>query len=169
MGKYTELYKQIHKKKKYGISGDRLVPELRKLIPTGCKSLLDYGAGQSNTAALLGKELSIPTLYAYDACVEGRNVKPEGRFDVVICTDVLEHIPEDELDELLQDIGEYSDKAIFVVSLVKAGEILPNGENAHCTVKPESWWIEKIKDVFPDIHKVESGAKRSSYVVLVSF
>jgi len=36
--------------------------------------------------------------------------KPTGRFDLVISTDVLEHIPEEHIDDIIADIFSYSDR-----------------------------------------------------------
>jgi 2-polyprenyl-3-methyl-5-hydroxy-6-metoxy-1,4-benzoquinol methylase len=42
------------------------------------------------------------------------SAKPDRRFDLVISTDVLEHIPEESIDEVLKDIFNYSDQWVFL-------------------------------------------------------
>ena len=75
------------------------------------------------------------------------SAKPDRRFDLVISTDVLEHIPEESIDKILKDIFNYSDQWVFLTICTReAREILPNGMNAHATVKPEEWWNDKLKD-----------------------
>ena len=67
-------------------------------MASGAKTLLDYGAGQGwqYTEECYHVLWNImPTLY--DPAVAAFHVKPSQRFDGVICTDVLEHIPEAEL------------------------------------------------------------------------
>ena len=54
----------------------------------------------------------MPTLY--DPAVQGIDVKPEGQFDGVMCTDVLEHIPEDELDTVIADLAGYAKQWAFI-------------------------------------------------------
>ena len=154
--KYLEQYKQIHKKKRYGISGDRLVDKLYPVINKECTSLLDYGCGQSNTATLLAPLLGITDVAQYDPAVVGRDTKPTRDFHTVTCTDVLEHIPEDELDDMLIDVWGYCEEAIFVVALRLAGEVLPNGDNAHCTVHPKEWWEKKLKGTWAHVKEIKS-------------
>lgn len=149
--KYYDQYVEIHKKKKYGTSGDRIAGQLLPHIPGGINSLLDYGAGQSNTAEKIAKARGIKRWYAYDPCVEGREKKPHEDYDFFICTDVLEHVPEEELDELFTTLWGYAERGIFVIALQKAHEILPNGENAHCTVKPKEWWRTKLLGVWREV------------------
>lgn len=166
--KYFNEYKQLHEKQKYGISGDRIVDDLLKHIPMDVKSLLDYGAGQSNTALLISKKRRIADVYAYDPCVKGRDKKPHRNFDFVTCTDVLEHVPEEELNELLVEIWGLQEKgAIFVIALGPAGQLLPNGENAHCTVKPKEWWEKKLKDIFKDVIEITDMSRKYSYVTFL--
>ena len=161
--KYLEQYKQIHKRKVYGTSGERLVSDLSELIPADADSILDYGAGQSQTGFMLRKTTGIRDVIAYDPAVEGRDVKPERNFDVVVCTDVLEHVPEEELNEVLTDIWGYADmRAIFVIAFGPAGEILPNGENAHCTVHDKDWWAAKLKTVWKNV-EVRPSPNHNSY------
>lgn len=139
--KYLEQYMQLHKEKPYGVSGDGHVPMLIQHLPKDTDSILDYGAGQSNTGHLLKMKTGIEDVIAYDPAVVGRNIRPERTFDTVICTDVMEHIPEEEIAGVLKDIHNYADKAaIFAIALREAAQTLPNGENAHCTVKPAEWW-----------------------------
>jgi hypothetical protein len=167
-GKYWDQYKQIHAGKRYGISGDRTVDRLLEVIDRSSTSLLDYGAGQANTAKLLATALGFDSkdqYYAYDPNVQRRNSRPDRTFDLVVCTDVMEHVPEDEVDNVLVDIWGYVDKeAFFVIALQLAGEILPNGENAHCTVQPKEWWEKKLRDVWVNVEEVKQFSNPYSIV-----
>jgi hypothetical protein len=115
-------------------------------------SVLDYGSGKGHQYSRhkvhkgwkTKAEIS-PVLY--DPCYEPFSKRPEGRYGCIICTDVLEHVPEYDLDRVLKDIFNYCALDGFVffgVSFIKAKKILPNGKNAHATVKPPDWWSEKI-------------------------
>lgn len=74
----------------------------------------------------------------------------------MICTDVMEHIPLEEVDRVLAEIRSVSPNAFFNISCVKAAEILPNGENAHCTVRPARWWTARLGAQFDTVRKVRS-------------
>lgn len=153
--RYLEQYKQIHENKKYGVSGNGHVEQLSRYIPGDASSLLDYGAGQATTGHLLAQRKGIADFVAYDPAVVGRDEKPVRDFDVVICTDVLEHVPEEEINEVLLDIWAYADlRAIFIIATGPAAEILPNGENAHCTQHDGAWWRKRLSSVFRDVVEV---------------
>lgn len=152
--KYIDDYKQIHKSKKYGTSGVAIVDRLVKTMGDDVESLLDYGAGQCEVAHFVRKLTGIQTT-AYDPAVEWRSVRPRGKFDVVLCTDVLEHVPEEELKSVLEDIFQYTKNyAVLGINMTEAIEILPCGDNAHCTIKPKEWWFERISEVFPLVREL---------------
>lgn len=61
------------------------------------------------------------------------------------CTDVMEHIPPDQVDAVLQTIFGSCEKAFFQISLVDdvCGELI--GRPLHLSVHPFQWWAEKIE------------------------
>ena len=69
---------------------------------------------------------------------------PVDKVDLVVNTDVLEHIPEDELPETVQRIASLSQNVFFHLHHAKAVAILPNGKNAHCTV----WTPQQYANLF---------------------
>jgi hypothetical protein len=111
-------------------------------------TLLDYGCGKGQQYAGGGLHEEwdydgVPTLY--DPCYAPFAKKPSGTYDGVICTDVLEHVPEDYLSRVIQDIFDYAVDFVFIgVSTRLAIKKLPNGNNTHSTVKPIEWWGAKI-------------------------
>jgi len=111
------------------------------------QSVLDYGCGEAGAWKQhgLARLFGIDNLRLYDPS------KPEylngrQRSDLVICTDVLEHIPEHLLDEVLINIAENTNKIMFLaISTRESSKRLINGQKAHQTVQPKSWWLEKLK------------------------
>lgn len=66
-------------------------------------------------------------------------------YDLVVCYDVLEHIPEEKLNDALRNIFHYgSENYIFSVPFL--GD--PNLENdaTHQTKQPREWWENKIRE-----------------------
>ena len=141
-----------------GTSLPPLAGRIRKLIErTGSSTLLDYGSGK-------GKQYQAPfedetgrswpgiaafwgvgSIECYDPGYAPYSRIPEGTFDAVISTDVLEHCPEEDLPWILDEIFGYARRFVFTnVACYPAAKRLPNGENAHCTVKPAAWWRELI-------------------------
>lgn len=86
--------------------------------------------------------MKIPEYALYDIAYPDWTEMPEGKFDLVISTDVLEHIPEGELlDEALENIFSKANKAVFLkVDTNPAMKVLSNGQNAHCTLKSKEEW-----------------------------
>jgi len=137
-------YRRMHDQGKF--TGASLKPHLAKINNLvreyNVNSLLDYGCGKAliHDKHRLAKEVTL-----YDPYYEPYSKKPIGDFDMVICTDVLEHIPEDEVGKVLADLINYADKVLYVAICTKpAKKTFKNGENVHLTVKPKEWWEQML-------------------------
>jgi hypothetical protein len=70
---------------------------------------------------------------------------PSGIFDGVICTDVLEHCPEEDIAWILDELFAFARKFVYAnIACLPARKHLPSGGNAHCTIKPVKWWERRI-------------------------
>ena len=140
---YLEQAKQYHKddNKWQGVALKKFIPSINQIIKDkGIESILDYGSGK---AKYHPKEWNATK---YDPAVPEYQNKPTDKFDLVISTDVLEHIPVDNLKDAINEIFSYSKKWVFVsVCCRKAIAILPNGYNAHATIESAKWWRELFK------------------------
>jgi hypothetical protein len=150
MNTLIDQYKELHKTE-YTYSATNLHKESisQFLQREKCTSILDYGCGK---AVQYFKENIhndyffgiMPALY--DPAIEQYSVLPEGKFDAVISTDVLEHIEEENLDQVIQEIYSKANKFVYLgICNSPALAILPDGRNAHVTQKPLEWWKEKIQ------------------------
>lgn len=112
----------------------------------GAATVLDYGAGRGTLGTTLAQQFTpLPyTFLEYDPAVEGRELKPT-RADLVVCTDVLEHIEPDCLYSVLDDIGNIARMAVFLeVATRPAQKTLADGRNAHLIIESSDWWLKKI-------------------------
>lgn len=141
---YLEQAKLYHKNNPDKWEGSTLhgyVADIEKIIKTHkIDTILNYGSGKARFVP--------PHWYCrnYDPAVAGFEISPKAGADLVICVDVLEHIPENHIKNTLHIIFFLAKKFVFLtIACYPAKAILPNGKNAHYTVKPPEWWIEKLK------------------------
>jgi hypothetical protein len=130
----------------------------RMIERTGARALLDYGSGKGQQyfplpftdpggsvhlgiAAWWGVEVQ-----CYDPAYPAFATLPAGRFDGVISTDVLEHCPEEDLPWIVGELFACANRFVFAnVACFPARKRLPNGQNAHCTVRTLKWWRPLIE------------------------
>ena len=157
--KYIEQYliiRDIESSPSYGIGPSHAPKSLQvfhdaveAMGVTDPVSALDFGCG-SMAADFLNALYPGPGVmkYAYDPGVPGlESASDIPRFvDLLFCLDVMEHIPEPNVADTLRGLSHLTDHAIFIVHHWTAKAILPNGENAHVTVKPPEWWLERMRE-----------------------
>tara|TARA_R100001082_G_scaffold37249_1_gene19603 strand:- start:255 stop:920 length:666 start_codon:yes stop_codon:yes gene_type:complete len=163
----VESYKVLHKGegKFQGHSLLPCIPYIHKaIIKNNCKTLLDYGCGKAlpyNNKRYKELKLVKPiqdlwelnSYSLYDPGYEEYSKIPTGKYDMVICTDVLEHIPEQDLEWVLKKIFNYATKAVYLniscqpaIKHFQEGKF--KGRNVHVSVFNEKWWIEKIGPIW---------------------
>lgn len=143
---YRELNRQLHEDRDdYGRSGEHYA-EMVLQIATAIKAgtILDYGCGKQT----LANKLPHAPIIGYDPCIFGLD-EPPAPADMVVCTDVLEHIEPALLDNVLDDLRALTKKVIFLtVATRPAKKTLADGRNAHLIVKPYDWWLPKLIERF---------------------
>lgn len=140
---YLEQAKLYHQEDKIwqGTSIINYIPKINQIIKDkDIKTILDYGCGKAKHHP---KEWNA---IKYDPAIQEYQNKPQDKYDLVISTDVLEHIPVENLKQTIEEIFGYSNKWVFVsVCCRKAEAILPNGYNAHATIESAKWWRDLFK------------------------
>lgn len=142
-------YRAMHAKKKF--SGASLEPHIKEIDALineyDCKTILDYGCGQAKCWEEMKLKLNPHSkqVTLYDPYVDRYSVKPEGTFDLVICTDVMEHILEEEVGKTLAELLNYTNKVLYLaIATYPANKKFSNGENVHVTIKPKEWWEQML-------------------------
>ena len=139
----------------------KFADQLKEIVEFfAAKNGLDYGSGGSNlnkTKLANGvKFIDYIGLQKIQSFEPARKKKKKYKSDIVLCFDVLEHIFINDVPWVLNDLFKYATKCIVInVACYNAAALLPNGENAHITVRPSSWWlgqIECISSLNPDIY-----------------
>tara|TARA_B100000965_G_scaffold401697_1_gene426128 strand:+ start:905 stop:1567 length:663 start_codon:yes stop_codon:yes gene_type:complete len=130
------------------------------------KTMLDYGCGKgffySNPSNMHGLEIKSLRDYwqididLYDPCYEKNSyINESNKYDLVISIDVLEHIPSQDIEWVLERIISKAKKYVFInLACYPAVALLPNGKNAHVSVHDHEWWhkkISKIKNIYQHV------------------
>jgi SAM-dependent methyltransferase len=81
------------------------------------------------------------------------------------CTDVMEHIPPDDIDVVLTNILKAAQHVFFSISTVDdtCGALI--GETLHLTVRPYAWWLERFQRLDAVIHFSREEADRCLFYV----
>ena len=114
----------------------------------GISKILDYGGndGAQYLNHRFHERAGFPLPYVYDPVFNHFSKMPRKPFEMVMAIDVLEHIPEPVVDTVLGRICFLATHVIFLtIASDPSDTILANGQNAHCTLKPLDWWVERIK------------------------
>jgi hypothetical protein len=145
-----------------GLSIEPQLARIKALVErTGADTILDYGCGKgrqyepreiTDAAGEVSPSVidywGIGEVVCYDPCYEPYSKLPEGKFDGVICTDVLEHCPEQDVPWIIGELFGYATRFVFAnVACFPARKRLPNGENAHCTIRPVAWWVDLVQKI----------------------
>lgn len=153
---YAKSYARAHENAKW-FTG-RLDPEgvdaIAQLVHlTRARRLLDYGCGKGfqYLADRIHDRWGGILPHCYDIGVKRISTLPGGLFDGVICTDVLEHIAEEDVDAVLDEIfGKLETTrpvfAYFNIFCNLAGKSFPDGKNVHLCVRPPEWWRVKLEN-----------------------
>lgn len=141
---YRELNRELHSRGNYGRGGHRWAGEVERIKEQyGCATVLDYGAGQGTLAAALPFPIA-----EYDPAIEGKEGDPEP-VDLVVCTDVLEHIEPEHLDTVLKHLHSKAKKAALIAIATRpAVKCLADGRNAHLIIESAEWWRERLEPFF---------------------
>jgi 2-polyprenyl-3-methyl-5-hydroxy-6-metoxy-1,4-benzoquinol methylase len=111
-------------------------------------SILDYGCGRGALRrALLRAGYAKRRLREYDPAIAKKAALPKPA-DLVVCTDVLEHVEPEYLPTVLahlRQVGLYG--GYLAIATRPSNKTLPDGRNAHLVVQPGSWWAKQLRQV----------------------
>jgi hypothetical protein len=124
-------------------------------------TVLDYGCGGSDwringfddtTGQSAIEYFKLKNAYRYEPA---RNLDERQPVDCVISFDVLEHIFISDVPSVLRDMFSYATKLIVInIACYPAAAKLPNGENAHITVRHPIWWKGMVDSIAVEYPKV---------------
>jgi hypothetical protein len=154
--RYKELQKELHRKGGYGVSGVQYMPTIFHAISQlakrhGAVSVLDYGSSSGDTMKAVREHFWIPPSVedrCYDPFVDEFSAEPAPA-DLVICTDVLEHVEPPCTKAVLDHLQALTKRiAFFSISLQPARKVLSDGRNAHINLPGSEFWLTEIRKRF---------------------
>ena len=108
-------------------------------------SILDYGCGHGALIEVIRQRHPSITVSGYDPGNPMFDIVPVTPSDVVLSTDVLEHVEPEYIDATLSGISVLIRKyGFFRIACYPARKFLPDGRNAHLIVEHPDWWKKKI-------------------------
>ena len=145
---YKEQLVELHSDRLWGGTGRKhsaMILEVAKEYE--CVTALDYGSSNHRDCLKRHFHMKYPgqlLFYEYDPAIESKSGLPQPA-DMIVCTDVLEHIEPELLQNVLQHMSDCMLKCgYFVISTMEALSILSDGRNAHLIIKDKEWWKETL-------------------------
>lgn len=94
----------------------------------------------------------------------------DGKFDLVVCVDVLEHIPEEAVSASFAEMARVG-KMDFVYEICTIPAVtkfaVGHGE-PHICVKPLDWWVEKVRESGLNIHQKVMSSDQTHVTIIAS-
>tara|TARA_B100000767_G_C19592509_1_gene462096 strand:- start:111 stop:812 length:702 start_codon:yes stop_codon:yes gene_type:complete len=145
-------------------------PRIKRLMAKNdCRSIINFGCGNPDafyTHRFVNEEVKItidgggskspvydsvydflgkPYVKMYDPGIKELSFYPDFPAEMVVCTDVLEHIPAQDIPWFLDELFKFTTKVLHVsIHLGPAVTVLPDGRNAHVCIRPRDWWRQEI-------------------------
>ena len=158
---YKEQNQLLHQQRDdYGKRGRRHLRNIKKLMAQHrCQTVLDYGCGK----ATLSKHLPCQN---YDPCIPEYDIIPTPA-DIVVCTDVLEHIEPGLLENVLKHLKHLTQKVGYFVIATRPdrSKTLPDGTNPHKIIEDRQWWARRLRNYFT-ILKMKGSSGESTFIVI---
>lgn len=185
MDKYSDYYYEVIEKYKLfhkdgiknqpgfstflGYSLSKWIIKIKEIIrDSRSKSLIDFGCGKGflyktkfkideTEFENLSDFWNIKDIFLYDPGVEEFSTYPKIKFDGLICTDVIEHIPESDIINFIDSLFKITNKFVFVViATIPASKYFDDGNNIHLCLKTKKEWkkiFEDFKNKYPQIEQ----------------
>ncbi len=114
------------------------------------QTVLDFGAGKGSLGRYIRERLDRKIAWTdYDPGMPSIDVLPEGTFDMVISSDVLEHVEPDKVEATIQLLADKT-KTVLIsdISCIYTGFTFGAGPfqglDLHLSVHEPRWWREKF-------------------------
>lgn len=170
---HIDIYSKIHKETPFG-KRSKFPKYLEQFIEeVKPKSILDFGCGKGRLIEKIKSTFPSINVYGYDpANPEYHNRFNDKVFDLIISSDVLEHVEPEFIYETLNYLKNKSKYYYHLIACSPAKLILPDGRNAHLIIENDTWWKTNFlnlgykinKEQYLEFEKIPKGS-RSKIIV----
>lgn len=151
---YQEALLALRKNYEWGYTGGKYagdtIVNMLKEFPE-IETILDYGCGDGTLktwvedAGITDKKWTL-----YDPGIEEYKDPPKGKFDLVITTDVLEHVEEIMLNKVLDNLRALTGKFLYnEIACYFCGVVFGDGpyagQDLHINLKAPDVWSKRLK------------------------
>lgn len=157
-------YEKAYKNPKYEMRKwrrDRLEDYFISIKDRGYVSMLDVGCGRGQAldiakkhgfVSVHGVEVVLAGTRGDITLIDGAHCLPfeDGAYQLVICTDVLEHILEEDVQPVLREMFRVASKAIHLTISHRADKADELGHK-HVTLHPREWWVKEIEKALDEV------------------
>lgn len=155
----------------------------RDYFPAEFKSVIDFGCGHGRFVSIMddiGKDshgVDFDSSYL-DPGIRSRigdrfhaqclwDLYLDRNFDLGVCTDVMEHIPEEYVNQTFRRIFAYCGKSVFKIANFSSKSL---GHDLHPTMKPIEWWVEQIEQAGGVPNLIDRAYPRQgSFIITVGY
>lgn len=168
-----KVYQDIHKTTPFG-KRSKFPKYLEEYIRTiKPNSILDFGCGKGNLISKIKETFPTIDVYGYDPAnpMFEKNLD-EMKVDMLISSDVLEHVEPEFIDKTIEELKTKSKYFFHLIACSPAKLILPDGRNAHLIIENNDYWRDKFlskkykiqKEDFMQFYKTPKGQKNPMLV-----
>jgi cyclopropane fatty-acyl-phospholipid synthase-like methyltransferase len=168
-----KIYQNIHRDTPFGKRG-KFPKHLEKFIKDKKpQSILDFGCGKGKLVGKIKETYPDIDVRGYDpANSEFDGSIDDVRVDMIISSDVLEHVEPEYIDDTLKFLQTKSKFFYHLIACSPAKLILPDGRNAHLIVENDQWWRQRfidlgykiVKEDFLEFTKILKGRNKPMLV-----
>lgn len=161
---YAKQLSKEHDGSKWGTTGakyagNNLLETLtsRPYIQTA----LDWGAGKGMLGEFIVSNLPYITWTNYDPGIPHYDKLPKGPFDLVVSSDVMEHVEPELVTSVLQEMERRCSRLLYLdIACTPTGRTFAEGpykgQDLHLVVEKPDWWRQTVRKVLPQ-NMIEAG------------
>lgn len=124
------------------------------------RSILDYGCGMGKLRLAIRKAGWHGRVKDYDPAIPKKAAPPVAA-DLVVCTDVLEHVEPPYLGNVLAHLRALARRGLYAaIALRPSNKTLSDGRNAHLIVRGAGWWVQQFRAAGFHVDRMERGSRR---------